>query len=129
MRFSAVAATLFATASLVAGAKNRLEKRDAITFSSTPSSFTSCQNSTISWEAVNEPYMIVIYCPDGGLWGQITQNDTSYDWTSLAADGKQVGMQLYDSQGNTASVDPVPAVAGSDTSCVVCPSYLGVDSC
>lgn len=94
---------------------------------------------------------MAIYDPAaGGMWVETTQNtyapsllppslpaylssllppSTTFTWSSIAAAGKQVNVQIYDADGIPASVNDVPAVAGDDASCVACPTFMGEQAC
>lgn len=54
---------------------------------------------------------------------------TSATWLVNAAGGKEVSVQLYDANGVSGSLLSIPVTNGTDTSCVVCASFMGVPYC
>ncbi|KAF9016425.1 hypothetical protein BDZ89DRAFT_1141485 [Hymenopellis radicata] len=82
-----------------------------------------------TWEGGYPPYTVGIYKSDGGLYLQRVQSELSVTWNVDAAGGKQVNLQLYDTNGTNAGTANIPVVNGTDVSCVKCAGYAGYQFC
>ncbi|GAA6034373.1 hypothetical protein JCM8097_002693 [Rhodosporidiobolus ruineniae] len=128
-----LASALFASASPVNSQHDKLEKRGSIAMYSQPQAgtMTTCQTYTWTFSASPAPLTITLY--DFKTSQTIRTLATGYSgssisWKADAPVGSQIFLQIKTGDGGSGGFGTWPIQAGTDTSCVQCPTGYALRS-